>query len=754
VAVSETGASPGYATNSGGWNRHARLAALVLAVLVIWGLGAFTYAQMSALIAANQAADHAQQVRYEAERLLSSIKDGESGKRGYIITGDESYLEPYQAAVADAPMALDRLVDLTADNPVQQQRIAVLRTLVRDRLELDESQIALRRERGLELFDSRRLGLGRATMDEIRRLVSDMIADETRLYQERTARAHEQARQSALVLLGGIVLSTLIIAGLYYVMLHEVQRRRRTEGVLKTLNTELEHRVQQRTAEIERSHQFQKAILGNMQDALLVNKDGTVVFANNACLRLMGATSPEQIVGEPAFNLFHPDYHGVIIQRLRALQTPGAEVPTIEEKIVRLDGSILEVEVTAASFRDDTGHAVLVILRDITQRKATERQLNHAQRLEAVGQLTGGVAHDFNNLLTVILGSAEQLEEQLADSHLRRIAVMSRTAAERGAELTNRLLAFSRRQALDPRVTDINKLIAGMDGLLRRTLGEHVEIELVRGGGLWEALIDAPQLENAILNLCLNARDAMPAGGRLTIETANVRLDQSYAARNDDVTPGQYVMVAVSDTGAGMDPDTLQRAFEPFFTTKEVGKGSGLGLSMVYGFTKQSNGHAKIYSEPGQGTAVKLYLPRAETAERTVDNVGADEHVVGGTEKVLLVEDDQLVRDHVAAQLEALGYRVVGAASGPEALRHLRESDDFDLLFTDIVMPGGMNGRQLAEEAHLMKPGLPVLFTSGYTENAIVHHGRLDPGVHLLNKPYRRQELAAKVRQVLAGARE
>jgi PAS domain S-box-containing protein len=754
VAVSETGASPGYATNSGGWNRHARLAALVLAVLVIWGLGAFTYAQMSALIAANQAADHAQQVRYEAERLLSSIKDGESGKRGYIITGDESYLEPYQAAVADAPMALDRLVDLTADNPVQQQRIAVLRTLVRDRLELDESQIALRRERGLELFDSRRLGLGRATMDEIRRLVSDMIADETRLYQERTARAHEQARQSALVLLGGIVLSTLIIAGLYYVMLHEVQRRRRTEGVLKTLNTELEHRVQQRTAEIERSHQFQKAILGNMQDALLVNKDGTVVFANNACLRLMGATSPEQIVGEPAFNLFHPDYHGVIIQRLRALQTPGAEVPTIEEKIVRLDGSILEVEVTAASFRDDTGHAVLVILRDLTQRKATERQLNHAQRLEAVGQLTGGVAHDFNNLLTVILGSAEQLEEQLADSHLRRIAVMSRTAAERGAELTNRLLAFSRRQALDPRVTDINKLIAGMDGLLRRTLGEHVEIELVRGGGLWEALIDAPQLENAILNLCLNARDAMPAGGRLTIETANVRLDQSYAARNDDVTPGQYVMVAVSDTGAGMDPDTLQRAFEPFFTTKEVGKGSGLGLSMVYGFTKQSNGHAKIYSEPGQGTAVKLYLPRAETAERTVDNVGADEHVVGGTEKVLLVEDDQLVRDHVAAQLEALGYRVVGAASGPEALRHLRESDDFDLLFTDIVMPGGMNGRQLAEEAHLMKPGLPVLFTSGYTENAIVHHGRLDPGVHLLNKPYRRQELAAKVRQVLAGARE
>ncbi len=744
---------PGGATNGGERSRHLRFVALWLAILLIWGLGGFTYHQMRGLVAASAAADHAQEVRYETERQRSLLKDAETGSRGFLITGDEAYLEPYYAARLEAPQVLQRLAELTAESASQRRRVDLLRPLIDDRLALDEGHIDLRQDQGLADFDTSLLDRNKATMDEIRALVASMIGEETDLYVERSQRAHGRAEQSTLILLAGLLFSTLIIAGLFYVMLREVQRRLEAQEVLKSLNAELEDRVLARTAEVENSLRFQSAILENMQDALLVNRGGSILFANTACLRLLGARSADEVIGKAALDLFHPDYHAVITERMGRLTTPGSQVPTIEEKIIRLDGTVLEVEVTAASIEDRPGHAVVVILRDVTARKATERQLSHAQRLEAVGQLTGGVAHDFNNLLTVILGNAELLEEHLhQDRKLRHLAEMSRTAAERGAELTNRLLAFSRRPTLDPRAIDINKLVSGMDGLLRRTLGEHMEIEIVRGGGLWEALIDPPQLENAILNLCINARDAMPDGGRLTIETANVRLDEAYATQNADVAPGQYVMVAVSDTGSGMDADTMSRAFEPFFTTKEVGKGSGLGLSMVYGFTKQSNGHVKIYSESGQGTTVKLYVPRADGLEKPATPSGIDDHVVGGTERILLVEDDDLVRDHVAAQLEGLGYSVVGARNGPEAMEQLREVDNFDLLFTDIVMPGGMNGRQLADAARKLKPSLPVLFTSGYTENAIVHHGRLDPGVHLLNKPYRRQELAAKVRQVLAAA--
>ncbi len=353
---------------------------------------------------------------------------------------------------------------------------------------------------------------------------------------------------------------------------------------------------------------------------------------------------------------------------------------------------------------------------DITRHIETEERLRQSQKMDAVGQLTGGVAHDFNNLLTVIMGNAELLTERLAgDQELRPLAEMTRTAAERGAQLTSRLLAFSRRQPLDPKATDINKLVSGMDGLLRRTLGEHIEVEVVRGGGLWEALIDAPQLENAILNLCINARDAMPNGGRLTIEMANAHLDEAYAAQHADVAPGQYVMVAVSDTGTGMDAHILAHAFEPFFTTKEVGKGSGLGLSMVYGFVKQSTGHVKIYSERGQGTTIKLYLPRADSNADHPQPKTGNTAAPQGSEKILLVEDEDLVREHVSAQLKSLGYHVVSVRSGPEALEALKQISDFDLLFTDVVMPGGLNGPQLAEEARKLRPNLPVLFTSGYT---------------------------------------
>jgi CheY-like chemotaxis protein len=332
----------------------------------------------------------------------------------------------------------------------------------------------------------------------------------------------------------------------------------------------------------------------------------------------------------------------------------------------------------------------------------------------------------------------------------RKLAEMTMTAAERGSELTSRLLAFARRQALDPKAIDVNALVEGMDGLLRRSLGEHVEIANVPGAGLWPAFVDAPQLEAALLNLTINARDAMPEGGRLTIETSNVTLDDSYARGHEEVTPGDYVMIAVSDTGFGMAPRIAARAFEPFFTTKEVGKGTGLGLSMVHGFVKQSGGHVKIYSEEGHGTTIKLYLPCAlGSVERGED--ASSEAIEGGSERILLVEDHEQVRTHVASQVEALGYSVVSVSTGVEALAVL-ERATFDLLFTDVVIPGGMNGPQLAREVQKRAPQMHVLFTSGYTENAVVHHGRLDPGVHLLNKPYRRSDLARKIRQALKPA--
>jgi signal transduction histidine kinase len=392
------------------------------------------------------------------------------------------------------------------------------------------------------------------------------------------------------------------------------------------------------------------------------------------------------------------------------------------------------------------------LARQMSENRRLEHQLHQAIKMEAIGQLTGGVAHDFNNLLTVILGNAEVLVEELDNNQrLRALAELTQTAAERGAELAGRLLAFARKQTLEPKVLDINKLVSGLDGLLRRSLGEATEIQFVRGAGLWPAVADPAQLESALLNLAINARDAMAGGGKLTIESGNVRVDETYAAAHYEVAPGHYVLISVTDTGCGMSPETMTRAFEPFYSTKEVGKGTGLGLSMVYGFVKQSGGHIKLYSEVGHGTTVKIYLPRSTGA---ADEIAADEktHDPQGSETILLVEDDEMVRRHVESMLRQLGYAVIVANNGPEAMRVVESDASFDLLFTDVVMPGGMTGRQLAELAAARRPGLKILFTSGYTEDAILHQGRLDRGVHLIRKPYRRRDLAGKLRQVLGGA--
>jgi PAS domain S-box-containing protein len=384
--------------------------------------------------------------------------------------------------------------------------------------------------------------------------------------------------------------------------------------------------------------------------------------------------------------------------------------------------------------------------------RENEDALRQSQKMEAVGQLTGGVAHDFNNLLQIILGNLDTIYRLAPEdpARLRRAASQALKGAHRAAALTQRLLAFSRRQPLDPKRLNVNGLVTGLTEMIHRTLGETVSVETVLGVGLWQVDADANELEAAILNLAVNGRDAMPDGGRMTVETANARIDDAYAAAHPEVTPGQYVLISVSDTGRGMDPATVGKAFEPFFTTKPVGKGTGLGLSQVYGFVKQSAGHVTIYSEPGQGTTVNIYLPRLHSLE-PLDEAEEDSTPPDGSseETILVVEDDDDVRAYSVETLRELGYRVIEAHDGPSALRLLERQARVSLLFTDVVLPGGMTGAQIASEARRLRPDLKVLFTTGYARNAIIHQGRLDKGVRLITKPFTMTELAEKARSVL-----
>jgi PAS domain S-box-containing protein len=506
------------------------------------------------------------------------------------------------------------------------------------------------------------------------------------------------------------------------------------------------------TSEAQRqaTEQRFRRVFDLVQEGIWIHVDGKIAFANPAAARLFGAKNPEELIGMPVFNIIHPDDRQRAIERTRNLKDKLQPLPLTEMRILGLDGKTRIGELQAAPFIQDGVLHVISSGRDVTALRDAESRLHQAQKMDAVGQLTGGVAHDFNNLLTVIIGALD-LDPERIPAEMRPALDQALRAAERGAALTHRLLAFSRQQMLVTRSVDFNRLVGDMDELLRRTLGEHVEIELRLAGDLWPALADSGQVENSLLNLAINARDAMPEGGKLIIETSNVHLDDDYASSNAEVTPGDYVMMTVTDTGTGMPPDVLAHVFEPFFTTKEVGKGTGLGLSMIYGFAKQSGGHAKIYSEVGHGTTVRLYLPRLTNESLKSDSTAVTPARKGGGETILVVEDNPDVRRLVLRQLRDLGYEVIEAANGPRALKILDDGATIDLLFTDVVMPGGMTGRQLAEAAKTRRPNLKTLFTSGYTEDSILRLGKLDPGVRLLSKPYRKHELATRIREALDG---
>jgi len=531
----------------------------------------------------------------------------------------------------------------------------------------------------------------------------------------------------------------------------DIEDQKTTTRRLEALNASLEQQVAQRTAERDRMWRLSKDIM------LIGSFDGTVQAVSPAFGALLG-WGEHDIIGKNFLQLVHPDDQAGTVAQMAALGD-GQYVYKFENRYRRKDGSWCLLSWSAAPDAD----FIYAIGRDITadreqaeQIRRTELALQQSQKMETIGKLTGGVAHDFNNLLQVISGNLQLMEMSDAGPETPRWIANARSAVEKGAKLASYLLAFGRRQPLEPKVVKIGRVVQHMEDMLRRALGEEIEIELVISGGLWSTAVDVTQLENAVLNLAINARDAMGANrgraGRLTIEANNAVLDDMYCRTHADVVPGQYVMLAVSDTGAGMTPEVLRQAFEPFFSTKEEGKGTGLGLSMVYGFVKQSGGHVKIYSEPGQGSTVKLYLPRSTAVEEVLGPV-EQQQAVGGSETVLVAEDDEAVRITVVEMLTELGYRVLKAADAASALAVVESGVPIDVLFTDVVMPGTLKSTDLARMARARLPKLAVLFTSGYTENAIVHGGRLDPGVELLGKPYTRESLARRIRQVIANGR-
>ena len=567
--------------------------------------------------------------------VLSVVQGAETGQRGYLLTGERSYLEPYEQSISKIGTALGELAEATWETPSQRERVEQLRVLIGQKLTELRTTVT-RRESGdavgalaiVHGDSGERLG------KQIRQLISTMRDDE----RQRIVGQMSGTRGFANMLRVGIILAAFLIAGLAAYVIRQTHSR----------------------AEI-------------------------------------------------------------IIRQRDALQATNQE-----------------------------------LLLEKSTREAAESQVRQMQKMEAMGQLTGGVAHDFNNMLAVIMGSFELMQNRLmkGDTNISRFIESGMDAAQRAATLTQRLLAFSRQQALSPRGLDPNRLVADMSDMLRRTLGTNIVIESVLGGGLWRVHADQGQLENAIVNLSVNGRDAMPEGGKLTIETANVYLDESYARAHGDVEAGQYVMIAISDNGSGMPTDVARRAFDPFFTTKDIGRGTGLGLSQVYGFVKQSGGHIKIYSEVGQGTSVKIYLPRYTGALADDAPISSPAPLPTGSEAevVLVVEDEVRMRELSVTALTELGYKVLAADGAAAALRHLEETPDVRLLFTDIVMPE-VNGRKLAEEALRRRPALKVLYTTGFTRNAVVHSGVLDHGVHLLQKPFTLEELATKVRELLGPAR-
>ncbi|GLH75134.1 hybrid sensor histidine kinase/response regulator [Bradyrhizobium sp. SSBR45G] len=544
------------------------------------------------------------------------------------------------------------------------------------------------------------------------------------------------------------------------VLFQDITARKRAEAALQEINDTLEARV---VAALAERKLLADIVEGTNAFVQVVDMQFRLIAINGASAReferIFGVLPK---VGDDMLALLNgmPE-HREAVRAVWARALAGEEFVEISEfGDPRRDRRYYEMRLS--TLRDASGeqigayqfvYDVTERLREQTRLREAEEALRQSQKMEAVGQLTGGIAHDFNNLLTGIMGSLEMLQARLRQgrfAEVDRYVAAAQGASKRAAALTHRLLAFSRRQTLDPKPTDVNRLVMGMEELVRRTVGPQINLEVVTAGGLWPALIDSSQLESALLNLCINARDAMPAGGRITIETANKWLDDR-AARERDLPPGQYISLCVTDTGTGMTPDVIEHAFDPFFTTKPIGQGTGLGLSMVYGFARQSGGQVRIYSELGQGTTMCLYFPRHYVDEAEADDPARTETTMSARtgQTILVVDDEPTVRMLVMEVLEERGYAVIEAKDGPTGLAALQSIARIDLLITDVGLPGGMNGRQLADAARATRPDLKVLFITGYAENAILGSGQLAPGMQVLTKPFDVEALASRVTEMV-----
>ena len=672
---------------------------------------------------------HTYEVMEAARKLQNNLQIAESSQRGYLIDGDQAYFQAYQAAAALVPEDLRAFRAITRDNPSQQRRADRLQELITDRLNLLAGNITLAASPKLDkqvLFNA--LQRGRLEMDAIRRLTNDSLREEVELLAKRDRQRRDTENLEISFAIGAGVLSLGIML--------------MAAALLVRNNVSL--------AAAEQARANEAAIV---QATLETVREGIAYFTSDGLLCAFNARFFD-LLSLPA-DLARFQTHLAAFRKIEASRSGMGHIfepPTAAEKgsdttSIVWAGRELDIYKAPVS----TG-GFIVGVADQTDRKRAESMVRQTQKMEAIGQLTGGVAHDFNNLLQIVsanLDLAAAGETVRADPRLAARLQNAIEAVTRGSRLTGQLLAFARRQALEPRSVDLGRVLRDMSDMLRRSLGETIQVETVIAGGLWNTLADPNQLENTVLNLAINGRDAMPDGGKLTLEVANAFLDDAYAAAHTDVAAGQYVMLAVTDTGSGMTPEVLGRVFEPFFTTKPEGQGTGLGLAQTYGFVKQTGGHIKIYTEVGHGTTIKLYLPRTRReADAPVTGGGAPAE--GGSERILVVEDDGGVRAAVIDMLRELGYRVSHATNAEDALASLK-SEAPDLIFTDVVMPGALSTREFTRRAQEMHPGVKVLYTSGYTQNAIVHNGKLDDDALLLSKPYRKDELARKLRSVFAG---
>ena len=712
----------------------------------------------------NASVDRALGILAKISDMRPLLRRAESAARAFALSGDQEFAREYREASDPILPALAALVEAVKANPTEKQLIEDTRALVERQIAVNGELIRLR-SAGDNAGAAALVGQeDRAATAAIAGNLEKAVAEERRLLNARRAESETNGMLLLAIDLAGVVL-ILILATVLTVATRRSRRELQDSlSATRATNEALEAAVAERTEHLVAAHdelRLSAAVLRStfhsMAEAVLViDAKGDILLSNPAAekmLRYRAGMTVEQM--RSLSTAFHAD--GVTPLPIRDMPSARAlrgEAFDAEEIVVhRVSGEPpVHLVISGRPLRDAAGaiSGAALVYHDATASRETEHKLLQSQKLDAIGKLTGGVAHDFNNMLTVITGTTETLVAGLAHQPaLQKTAELIDQAAERCSELIQHLLAFARRQPLQPRDVDVNATVLDIAKLLRPTLGEQVEVNSILEQETATAHIDASQLANSLLNMAINARDAMPNGGKLLLETRNVVLDEAYAQANPDAKPGPYVMLSVSDTGAGMSPDVLDKVFEPFFTTKEVGKGTGLGLSMVYGFVKQSGGHIRIYSEVGHGTTIKLYLPPARGQVEAAPAAASSLSL--GNETIMVVEDDALVRNFVTAQLQSLGYRTVAAANGPAALNLIEGGQAFDLLFTDVIMPGGMSGRELAEKVLKLRPGIKVLYTSGYTDNAIVHQGRLDPGVLLLTKPYRKSQLANMIRRALTS---